>query len=197
MRTRRIAILAIQEARTTNKETAQIEATVPKFKIITNGQYSSKMGVAFAINKDLVDENNLQHEVMIPNRASKLRIKWGDNQEITLINTYAPNDEENKIKLFEKLAKMTRNNKYEDLCIMGDFNCVESDIDRSPPHKDSEKAVASLRKITVKNKLIDIWRMQNPTNKSFSFLHNSTKAMAHIDRIYVHKELINYVTIMK
>ena len=60
------------------------------------------MGVAFAVNKDTVDENNLQHETMIPNRASKLKVQWGDNQELTLINIYAPNNEENKIKFFEK-----------------------------------------------------------------------------------------------
>jgi len=57
----------------------------------------------------------------------------GDNQELTLINIYALNDEEKKRKLFEKLASMTRNNKHKDLCVMGDFNYVENDIDRSPP----------------------------------------------------------------
>jgi len=139
MRLKRIAILEIQEARTTEEDTIQIEAVVPKIKIITNGQYSSKMGVAFAINKDLVDENNLHHEIMIPNRASKLKVKWGDNQELTLISIYALNDEENKIKFFEKLASMTRNNKHKDLCVMGDFNCVESDIDRSPPPIETMK----------------------------------------------------------
>jgi len=51
MRLKRIEILAIQEARTTEEDTAQIEAVVPKRRIITNGQYSSKMGVAFSINK--------------------------------------------------------------------------------------------------------------------------------------------------
>src|SRR5882724_9767199 len=35
--------------------------------------------------------------------------------------------------------------------------------------------------------------MQNPTNKNFSFFQTSSKAMAHIDRIYVHKDLLNYV----
>jgi len=177
------------------EDTAQIEAVVPKIKIITitNRQYSSKMGVAFAINKDLVDENNLQHEIMIPNRASKLKVKWGNNQELTLISIYAPNDEENKTKFFKKLESMTRNNQHKDLCVMGDFNCVESDIDRSPTHRDNEKTMASLRKITTRNTLIDIWRMQNPTSKSFSFFQTSSKAMAHIDRIYIHKELINYV----
>src|SRR5882724_615608 len=148
MRLKRITILEIQEVRTTEEDTAQIEAVAPKIKIITNGQYSSKMGVAFAINKDLIDENKNNDT----NRASKLRFKWGDNQELTLINIYAPNDEENKIKFFEKLASMTRNNKHKDLCVMGDFNCVESDIDRSPTHKDNERVVTSLRKITTRNK---------------------------------------------
>jgi len=96
MRLKRITILAIQEERTIEEDTAQIEAVVPKIKIITNGQYSSKMGVAFAINKDLVDENNLHHEIMIPNRASKLKLKWGENQELTLINIYALNHKKTK-----------------------------------------------------------------------------------------------------
>ena len=68
---------------------------------------------------------------------------------------------------------MTRNNKHKDLCVMGDFNCVENNIDRSPPHKDNEKVVASLRKVTTRNKLIDVWRMQNPMSKSFSFFQSN------------------------
>jgi len=74
---------------------------------------------------------------------------------------------------------------------MGDFNCVENDIDRSPPHKDNEKVVA-LRKVTTRNKLIDVWRMQNPTNKNIFLFQTSSKVMAHVDRIYVHKYLLNY-----
>jgi len=71
-------------------------------KIITNGQYSSKMGVVFAINKDPVDENHLHHKIRIPNRASKLKIKWGENQELTSINIYALNNDESKIFLKRK-----------------------------------------------------------------------------------------------
>jgi len=83
--------MAIQEARTTKEGTAQIMGVIPKVKIFTNGQYSSKMGVVFTINKDLVDENNLHHKIMIPNRASKLKVKWGKDQELILITIYAPN----------------------------------------------------------------------------------------------------------
>ena len=64
---------------------------------------------------------------------------------------------------------MTRNNKHKDLCVMGDFNCVESDIDRSPPHKDNDKIVASLRKITTRNKLIDVWGSKTQQVKASSF----------------------------
>ena len=127
------------------------------------------MGVVFTINKDLVDENNLHHEILIPNRASQLKVKWGESQEVKLINIYTPNNEESKIKFFEKLASMTRNNKQKDLFVMGDFNCIENDIDRSPPHKDNESVVASLRNITTINTLLDVWRIQNPTNKTSPF----------------------------
>jgi len=47
--------------------------------------------------------------------------------------------------------------------------------------------------MTTRNKLIDVWRMLNPTNKNLSFFQTSIKAMACIDRIYVHKDLLNYV----
>ena len=55
MRMKRIAVLAVQEARMTKADVVQIEGATPKIKIIANGQYSSKMGVAFAINKDLIN----------------------------------------------------------------------------------------------------------------------------------------------
>jgi len=35
--------------------------------------------------------------------------------------------------------------------------------------------------------------MQNPMSRTFSFFQTSSKAMACIDRIYIHKDLINYV----
>jgi len=65
---------------------------VPKIKIITNGKYSRKMGVAFAINKDLVDENNLHHEIMIPNRASSIKeCLFESMEEITELRSNGKN----------------------------------------------------------------------------------------------------------
>jgi len=44
-----------------------------------------------------------------------------------------------------------------------------------------------------KNGQVDVWRMQNPKGNGFSFIQTSSKLMARIDRIYVHKNLLNYV----
>ena len=56
MRLKKKAVLAVQEARTTEEAVIQIENSTPKIKIIANGQYSSKMGVVFATKKDLAEE---------------------------------------------------------------------------------------------------------------------------------------------
>src|SRR5882724_11808604 len=193
MRSKRIAILAVQEARTTEENVDQIENIIPKIKIIANGQYSNKMGVVFAINKDLINETQLEHKVLIPNRASLLKVKWGNNQNLEIGNIYAPNNDAEKVEFFRKLTSKLGKHRSKNLCIVGDFNCIESDVDRNPPNKDNEEVIKSLKKMIEKSGLIDVWRMQNPMGKAFSFIQTSSNSMARIDRIYVHKNLLNYV----
>jgi len=48
-----------------------------------------------------VDENNLHHEIRIPIDI-KLKVKWGDNQELTLISIYALMTKKTKLKFFKK-----------------------------------------------------------------------------------------------
>src|SRR5882672_8948777 len=193
MRMKRIAVMAVQEARMTQEDVAQIEGATPKIKIIANGQYSNRLGVAFAINTDLINTEKTEHKTVIPSRASMLKLTWGDSQTLALLNLYAPNNNKEKESFFKKVTAMVKKNEYKNLCIMGDFNCVENDIDRSPPHRDNKVVVASLNKIIMHHKLVDVWRMQNPIVREFSFIQTSTKAMACLDRIYVHKDLLNYV----
>src|SRR5882724_6388245 len=124
MRSRRIVILAVQEARTTEENVDQIESTIPKIKILANRQYSNKMGVVFAINKDLIDEAQLEHRILIPSRASQLRVKWGDNQNLEIANIYAPNNEAEMVEFFKKLISKLGKHRSKTLCIAGVFNCV-------------------------------------------------------------------------
>src|SRR5882672_8944876 len=193
MRMKRIVVMAVQEARMTQEDVVQIEGATPKIKIVANGQYSNKMGVAFAINKDLINTEKIEHKIIIPSRASMLKVTWGEGQALALLNLYTPNNDKEKESFFKKVATMVKKNEQKSLCIMGDFNCVANDIDRSPPHRDNEAVIASLNKLITHHKLVDAWRMQNPVAREFSFKQTSTRAMARLDRIYIHKDLLNYV----
>jgi len=44
MRMKRIVVMAVQEARMTQEDVAQIEGVMPKIKIIANSQYSNRLG---------------------------------------------------------------------------------------------------------------------------------------------------------
>src|SRR5882672_2492546 len=105
MRMKRIAVMAVQEARMTQEDVAQIEGATPKIKIIENGQYSNKLGVAFAINTDLINTEKMEHKIVIPSRASMLKIIWGDGQTLALLNLYAPNNDKEKESFFKKVDR--------------------------------------------------------------------------------------------
>jgi len=104
-----------------------------------------------------------------------------------------PKNDKEKEDFFKKVTTMVNKNEHKNLCIMGDFNCVENDIDRSPPHKDNEAVIASLKKMITHHKLVDVWRMKKPHNKGVLIYTNKHRAMACLERIYIHKDLLNYV----
>ncbi|KAF8168379.1 hypothetical protein B0H34DRAFT_816222, partial [Crassisporium funariophilum] len=66
-----------------------------------------------------------------------------------------------------------------------DFNLVEEQIDRLPPHKDTQSAVASLAALKRIFNLHNGWRHKNPDKLAYSFSQVATGAQSHIDQIYV------------
>src|SRR5882672_12398414 len=115
MRMKRIAVMAVQEARMTEEDVAQIEGATPKIKIVANGQYSNKMGVAFAINKDLINTEKIEHKIMIPSGASMLKITWGEGEALALLNIYAPNNNKEKESFCKKVTTMVKKNEQKSL----------------------------------------------------------------------------------
>ena len=55
MHLKRIAILAVQESQVTEEEAKKIENENPGIKILSNGEYTNKLGTLFAINKRIID----------------------------------------------------------------------------------------------------------------------------------------------
>jgi len=48
-------------------------------------------GVAFVINKRLINPDNIKVFELIKGRALAIKLQWHDGAETTLLNIYAPN----------------------------------------------------------------------------------------------------------
>ena len=184
--------IAVQESQVTEEEAKKIEKENPRIKILSNGEYTNKLGTLFAINQRIIDnekEGTITHQIIIPNRVAQLKLKWGENQMLKMINIYAPNDPKEKEDFFKDLTKKLKQKGKEAFCLLGDFNCVTEDIDRSPVHRDNKNVAEALKKLLLQNKLIDTWRAQHPQEREYTFIQKWTESRARIDRIYLHEDL--------
>ncbi|KAI1782547.1 Endonuclease/exonuclease/phosphatase, partial [Ganoderma leucocontextum] len=191
----RIAITAIQETHLNDQLTEQANARNPNIVVISNSEHTNKEGVAFIINKRELNTDiaKYEHDVLIPNRASRLTIEWGTDNKLDLINVYAPNDINEKIEFLKELKERLEDiDNLENPILMGDWNFVEEAMDRSPMHDDDNRIKEAFRAITQKYKLIDGWRTQNPDSIGFTFTGRDSGSMSRIDRAYVSKEAYLY-----
>ena len=190
IRKERIAVLAVQESRLDETEAKKLSDSNPKIFIDNNGSSTAKEGVAFIFNKDLVEGIEWETTVIIPNRATRLILKWGDDKGLDIINVYVPNDVGQKVQFLENLIKeCTKIKNWTQPIMMGDFNFVEDSLDRSPQHYDDNRVVKIFNKLKKRFNLVDGWRIHNPLSREFTFNQKATSSMSRIDRIYINKDL--------
>ena len=193
LRKNRIAILAVQETRLNDEEVEKLHRENPKIIIESNNDDTSKEGVGFVINKDILVNKTWKHTSLIQGRASRLEIDWTEDNGLDIIVSYAPNATTDKVEYFEKLLDTIKNiDDWREPILMGDFNFVEEAIDRQPQHPDDNRITNAFRKIKQKLKLIDGWRMHNPHEIKHTFMQESSKSLSRIDRIYMTKEVYRY-----
>uniref|UniRef100_A0A3B3UGA2 exodeoxyribonuclease III n=1 Tax=Poecilia latipinna TaxID=48699 RepID=A0A3B3UGA2_9TELE len=110
---------------------------------------------------------------------------------VALLNIYAPNCDcpDFFCKIFDIIAQF--NNR--DMIIGGDFNCyLDPVLDRS-----SNKVASSLKSVSVLNNLIkslnlvDIWRLQHPSDRKYSFFSPSHGSFTRIDHFLIDSKLIS------
>jgi ribonuclease HI/exonuclease III len=188
IRKNRIAILAIQESRLNNEYADKLMRENPKITIISNGSDTSKSGVAFILNNELIKEKKWNHTSIVNNSVSRLQIEWCNDNTLDLINLHFPNVENEK-KTFATLLhnELKEIPKTSNIIIMGDFNFVEDKIDRCPHVKDGTSLIKLFKKITKRHCLVDGWRLNNPDEKSYTYLQDSSGSRSRIDRIYINK----------
>lgn len=110
---------------------------------------------------------------------------------MTLVNIYAPNDESEAKRFFDKLSRKLRGKLP---IILGDFNHVEHAIDRQPQRDMQTQVWESLAEMNRKLGLVDGWRRDNPGVHSFTWTAlmmgpDGVKPRSRLDRILATLEM--------
>ncbi|KAF9782884.1 Endonuclease/exonuclease/phosphatase [Thelephora terrestris] len=187
-------ILAVQESHLTDELAANINtAFETKLSIFHSPlpETRNTAGVAFVINKALLNAEKITFEEIIPGRAILAKIRWHGNTTIKILNIYAPNDTANNEAFWEKLRDLTsRKPEWKPDVLLGDFNVVEDSLDRLPCHPDNASAVAALGELKSHLNLIDGWRRTHPDKREYSHTQSSNTSQSRIDRIYISNDLL-------
>ena len=95
MSTRKIVILALQKTHLDQDLLNQVNECYGRRLIILLSQDPdspcTSAGVAFVINKRLINPDNIKVFELIKGRALAIKLQWHDGAETTLLNIYAPN----------------------------------------------------------------------------------------------------------
>lgn len=171
MRDKKLGILAIQVSHLTDEDIDTIHnlygqrLPVLHSKDLTNT--SAARGIAFILNREIVDIKDATLTKIIPGRAALLMTKWHANTNIALLNTYTPsNTRENEE--FWTLLKEAKGDGHmpQPNVLLGDFNLVEDVLDRLPVRED-------LSGIT------------EPTTCDYTFPQRFSETRSRLDRIYI------------
>jgi exonuclease III len=138
-------------------------------KIILSNSKPNSAGVAI-----LLDRKINYNSVYVDNEGRLIIIncklnETDNNENFTLINVYAPNNQNLREKFFEKLrTKLREFPRYANIIVCGDFNQVLNEsLDCNS--KNHRKKCQSLIDFINEFNLIDIWRERNPSKKLFSW----------------------------
>lgn len=100
-----IAILTLQETHLDPALLHDVTACFGRKLEILNSPHPvnprAMAGVAFIINKALINPREYKLHVLKPGWAAALKIKWLEDEEILLLNVYAPNFQEESVSFWE------------------------------------------------------------------------------------------------
>ncbi|KAG1870925.1 Endonuclease/exonuclease/phosphatase [Suillus tomentosus] len=188
MREKKIGILCLQETHLTQEHENQINALYSRRLKILNSRDeerpSTSAGVAFILNRELTNTDNIELKEIIPGRALALKTQWHNNDELNILNVYAPNDPTKHSDFWKQITDAWTERDARRLDIMlGDFNLTEDPLDRAPARTDNETAIEALRDLRDKLNIHDSWRKTHPDSRLFTYYSNMN-SYSRLDRIY-------------
>ena len=196
----KIAVLALQETHLDDNLLTSVHECFGKRLSVVNsklpGNPRASAGVAFVLNRALIAPKDLVVTELIEGRALAIKFKWHNDDEVSLINVYAPNTRSEHQNFWELIDTRRRSKSLRrpDI-LLGDFNVTEELIDRAPAHLDDTNAIAALRNLRQCLSLEDSWRHAFPHERAFTYRAtiNGQAIMSRLDRIYTSNEVAKEV----
>ena len=188
LRDRKVGILAVQETHLREDTVHSLHAQFHQRLHIINSsdpEHPNAMGVAVVLNKSYVAWKDAITHVLVPGRAILVSVPWHKESIINVLAVYAPNRESENASFWDTLKQKWAANEFPapDV-LLGDFNCVEADIDRLPLRQNAPAAAAALEEFKSDIGLLDGWRQENPSTLAYTWA-DSAGQRSRLDRIYV------------
>ncbi len=196
IRDSKIAILAVQETHLTNDRINDLNKLFAATLLIHGScdptNPTGARGVAFALNKRLINTDDVTICEEEAGRALTLTMKWTNGSTLKVLNVYAPNEMSENANFWNRrrLEQERARTRKPDI-VLGDFNMVIDPNDRLPPRRDAQEAQDALMGFLRVADVLDGWRARNPTDRQYTYLQQATGSQSRIDRIYIRPTLMN------
>ena len=115
-----------------------------------------------------------------------------DGEDFVFVNIYSPNDQNTQVTFYENLLQKLRPFSTHNIILGGDFNCPLENIDKvgGKDISTKKKVIHLINELSNNLDLIDVWRLQNPTETRFTWSNNSGKIRCRLDYWLVSQRLI-------
>ncbi|KAJ7216980.1 Endonuclease/exonuclease/phosphatase, partial [Mycena pura] len=154
---------------------------------------SARAGLAFVLNKSLVETAGVKATEIVPGRAMILNMKNVDGSPLSILGVYAPNRPSENATFWNEIKNYYMNHPRQRKpdVFGGDLNVVEDPLDRLPAHPDSKTATNAFDVMKSYLELVDGFRETYPAARAYTFiqLQNLGGSQSRIDRLYVKRDL--------
>ncbi|KAF7321221.1 hypothetical protein HMN09_00211100 [Mycena chlorophos] len=190
----KIGILVVNETHMSPSQVEEINDSHMKKRLkIFHSSYpdnTAAKGIALVLNREITNDKGVKFWPLIPGKAFLAQVPWYKKRTTTILGVYAPTEsEQHKRDFWNELSEIFLTSERDlpapDI-LAGDFNIVESELDRLPSNADDGTTISALRRLTTILGLEDGWRRVNEGVKAFTFVRGESQAR--LDRIYVPSE---------
>ncbi|OJT05923.1 LINE-1 reverse transcriptase -like protein [Trametes pubescens] len=190
VRDEKIGILALQETHLDEERVRALNDLFGRYLHVYHSALEERAtgagGVAFAVNKRLVDPDKCKLTEVMAGRALAITAPWAADRALCVVNVYGPNVQAESAVFWEHVQEQA---PAEVDMLLGDFNLVEDGIDRIPVRMDTGRALTALQDLLMGLRMEDGWRVHNPDLKEFTYMQRATGSQSRLDRIYVANSL--------